>query len=336
MVAVTFLLAFITWFFVELPFRRKIVLPQASLFKAALACSLSCIAVGIAGQKTYGFINRSAGAEVYLSWADKTRINYGLHADCDSQSSDPGLCQTSTSPEILVWGDSYAMHLVPGILSANPAASLVQMTASSCAPFLSIAVIQSGYAPQSCLDFNRQVTSRIAQFPSLEFAVLSSPFSRYFSGNSSVLMAEGQTVTANEELVDREFRKTLEFLIEQGITPVIFSPTPGNDGANIGRCLGRADYFSRSLSDCNFPLENNSEELQRVFAWLKRLSEEFPVVFLDELLCPDGICQAHSDGTYYYRDSGHLAIAGSGALGKQADFYTLIAGGEKAAIAQSR
>ncbi|MCB1669760.1 MAG: acyltransferase family protein [Gammaproteobacteria bacterium] len=332
---VTFLLASLTWLLVELPFRKGRVLTGVPLFQAALACSLALIAVGIAGQKSYGFINRAAGAEVYLAWADKTRINFGLHEICDGRDLDASQCRTSASPELLIWGDSYAMHLVRGILTANPAAAMVQMTRSACAPFLNVASLQSGSAAAECLEFNRQVAMRIDSLPSLKYAVLSSPFSSFFGASPRLVNNDGVSVRATGQLVDTEFRKTLGFLLERGIVPVIFSPPPANGGTNIGRCLGRAEYFARQLSHCNFALDRGSEEQKQVFAWLRELNEEFQVVFLDQLLCPEGLCRAHDGETFFYRDSGHLSVDGSGTLGHQADFYNLIAGTGNPAIAQS-
>jgi len=45
-------------------------------------------------------------------------------------------------PEILIWGDSFAMHLVPGFLgAANNEPRIVQATRSECGPLLGYAAI---------------------------------------------------------------------------------------------------------------------------------------------------------------------------------------------------
>jgi len=325
LIAATFVLAGFSWYFVERPFRQDVRIPRDTLYKSALACVLAFIAVGIAGDRTYGFLHRSADPDSFLSDA-RTRINFGLDAECDGNMTSQSRCWTSEEPEILVWGDSYAMHLVQGILASKPDAGIVQMTRSSCAPVFDLAVEQGGESIQSCLEFTDQVKNRIDTMPSLRYAVLSSPFNVFFRDDSVVRRRDGTLQPASLDLIDAGFRESLDYLESRGITPVVFSPTPRNGDINTGQCLKRAEYFGRSLDACNFPLENGADDQQQVFSWLRDLAADYPVVFLDEMICPQGVCRAHREQQFIYRDHGHLSITGSKYLGAQSDFYALITG----------
>ena len=138
----TLVLAYLSWRFIESPFRNKQRFDRKAIFSYALASSLAFIGIGIAGSAGEGFPARvSASGATYAELDLKRRlhVNFGLSGACDGQVRKDDACRTHAAPEILVWGDSYAMHLVRGILASNPNARVAQMTKSSLRP-----VSQSG------------------------------------------------------------------------------------------------------------------------------------------------------------------------------------------------
>jgi peptidoglycan/LPS O-acetylase OafA/YrhL len=60
-------------------------------------------------------------------YASIRRINYGFGATCEftTDFSPIPQCRNSESPELLVWGDSYAMHLVPGLAADSSSPKIV-------------------------------------------------------------------------------------------------------------------------------------------------------------------------------------------------------------------
>jgi len=324
LILATFIIAYLSWRFVEKPFKSGACFGREVVFKSALACSLAFVAVGIAGQKTYGFVDRSKSEISYSALRQKNRNNFGLDLACEGFSVHIINCQTSEEPEILIWGDSYAMHLVPGILASNPRAKIIQLTKSVCGPFFNIAPVIRNHTAEGCLAFNDQVQDWVSRDTGVKYAVLSSPFTFYVEDGKSIVLDSGVVTSSSLEIMDREFRNTLIYLENLGITPVVFSPPPSNGYADIGNCLRRAEYFGNDLNRCNFALSRNSNSLKKVFAWLRSLSNEYNVIFLDELICPEQICLAHDDFTFIYRDHGHLSTSGSSHYGKKFDFYSLI------------
>src|SRR3546814_6653582 len=75
----------------------------------------------------------------------RIRPNLGLSVTCDGDGTFSPACRTSENPEIVVWGDSYAMHLVQGILASNPSAQVVQLTKSACGPIFGLTPISNKY-----------------------------------------------------------------------------------------------------------------------------------------------------------------------------------------------
>ena len=320
-------LAFLSWKYIETPFRNRNRINRRQLFRHTKAFSLALICIGITGSLTKGFPERVTPAGVTLGSLDKRiKNNHGLGKDCSGQFTLSPKCRTDEAPEILVWGDSYAMHLVDGIMQSNPKAKIVQQTVSGCGPILSAAPLSSPSRMQwasECMDFNNQVADWIKANESLQYAVLASPFGQYF-GNTQLLLADGNITAGTPELLRKNLISTLEFLIRKGIKPVIFAPTPSN-GENIGQCLVRSILFSRDpAAICNFNLDELSPSTERVFKFLDELPPRYKVIRIDKAMCPDGICRGTMDGKFIFADAGHLSREGSAHIGKIMDFYTLI------------
>jgi len=176
-------LAYFSWRFVEAPFRRKsgMWLPaRRQVFAASLLASLAlCIAGGIVVSRD-GAVLRT-DAEDMRGLDDRIAINPGLDADCTANFTLSAKCRTSDAPEILLWGDSFAMHLAQGLLASDPDMKLQQHTKSQCAPILDIALNlpTAGYGEQwarGCMEFNDQVLEWLETNDRFTHVVLSSPF----------------------------------------------------------------------------------------------------------------------------------------------------------------
>src|SRR3546814_4338395 len=53
-------------------------------------------------------------------------------------------CSNARHPATMVWGDSFAMHLVPGLAATMPG-GILQATKSACGPLLGLAQIHQEY-----------------------------------------------------------------------------------------------------------------------------------------------------------------------------------------------
>jgi len=320
----SFPLAYVSWRFVEQPFRRKDGISKYRVFLYSMIGSIAFIVIGVVGTMQDGFTGRSTASKISFGDIEaKIAISRGLGQDCQKRSPSSA-CRTSNRPEILVWGDSYAMQLVAGILASEPDAKIIQMTKNTCGPFFDMAHDERGYPAKSCLEFNGQVRKWLRANKTIKYAVLSSPFHQYISGENKLVLRNGEVRHPTIDLIDFEFKKTLSELESMGISPIVFSPPPSN-GTDIGRCLVRAMYFGKALNLCNYRVDEMSRVRRETFAWLERVREGFPVVFLNEFLCDEKVCRTHFGSTFLYRDAGHLSTEGSAALGKALDFYDLIA-----------
>jgi len=330
LVVLSFPLAYLSWGFVERPFRENKNLSRNGIFVFAAVGSLLFVIVGITGHITNGFDGRPTRTQMTQKSIERRGdINYGLSETCDVSFTLSPNCRTSDEPEILVWGDSYAMHLVQGIIASNRNAKIIQMTKSVCGPFFDLApVIEPEYPvnwAKDCLEFTREVRSWLIANNTVKYVVVSSTFSQYISNEGKLLFRSSDLIDANINIAAIEFEKTLEELELMGITPVIFSPPPKN-GVNLGRCLTKAEWMGLDLEKCNFRVDEISQNTKDVYRFLERFEGDYRIVRLDRLICDDVLCETHLGSSFIYRDEGHLSNSGSASLGKQYEFYNMIIG----------
>lgn len=325
-VVITFPIAYLSWRYVEYPFRKKGKYTRKRIFQISAAGTVFFIAFGLLGYAMNGFEGRSKDPKVtFASIEEMLRDNSGLSGQCDGEFTMSSACRTSNEPEILIWGDSFAMHLVQGILESNPDAKLIQMTKSACGPFFDVAPVSRDFPAEQCLEFTGSVREWLLSNRSVKYVVISSPFVEYLTDGAILQDRLGHRFAADFDTVTEMLEKTLDELERMEVVPIIFSPTPGN-GFNLGRCLIRAEFFGFDWQNCNFGPDDMSEIRKKVYKLLEKAGKNRKIIRLDELLCDETTCHTYLDSTILYRDGGHLSVAGSAELGKRYNFYKLIVG----------
>ena len=178
-------------------------------FVASIVVILAVVMVGNVIRKSNGYPNRLPASVLQLA---SYKFSYGDYrmGQCflrpEQAFNSFGDCVdgsvSSSSKTILLWGDSHAAHLYPGIVKNFPENErLAQFTASGCPPFLDVTIEER----RNCKDINKFVVNWIKNNHPDE-VILSARWSAYDW---------------------RALRKTLEFLNGEGIKNiVIFGPAP--------------------------------------------------------------------------------------------------------------
>lgn len=327
LIVFSYLLAYLSWRYVETPFTHKINVVSNRVLKLGGLTSIIFIGVGVTGIVTNGFENRRVkSGQTLSSIEERLTPNYGLDISCEYIFTLSPNCRTSEMPEILIWGDSFAMHLVPGVMSSNTHAEIIQMTKSLCAPFFDTAVIEEHHSSvqwaEGCLTFNEEVKIWLEANETVKYVVLSSPFDKYLNDENSLLLRSGDIIQPTIDIVYSEFENTLLDLQKMGIKPIIFAPPPTNSNHHA-RCIVLALRIGSSLENCNFSISGERGD-DDVDIFLEKVSAKFPVVFFEDLICTRDSCQTFPDSIFTYRDTGHLSREGSAMLGEKYDFYSLI------------
>lgn len=320
-------LGYASWRLVETPFRDKRAFTRRQVFALAVVGSVGLVAAGLAGQASHGLDMRTTDEGIPLrDIAFRVRTNVGLDRACDGALRVSPKCRTGDRPEVLVWGDSYAMQLVQGLLASKPGVQLIQMTKTACGPFFDAAPVFSRTYnvrwAEECHAFNDAVREWLRANRTVKYAVLSSPFFQYMEDGQ--LLIDGRLYDASAELAAEQLNRTLNELKAMGITPVVVSPTPQN-GNDIGQCLAKAEFFGEDEGVCNFGRQEMTARSRAVYGFLTTLATTNEVIFLSDGICDGETCQASIDGTFIYRDKGHLSYEGSAFLGRRMGFYRRLA-----------
>lgn len=178
LVGLTLVLAYLSWRWVELPFRNRKRFTRAQVFSGSVAGSVAFLAVGLAGQATNGFEGRlSADRRAFLDTFEVSLpewryvMSEGLmtkfRAQCDFYDLDSyragfptDVPRPAIAPEcyqrngakhsVLVWGDSHAQNLVYGLIRTLPKDwQVLQVTSSSCTARLNARFSRDRYCENS-------------------------------------------------------------------------------------------------------------------------------------------------------------------------------------------
>ncbi|MCX2865013.1 acyltransferase family protein [Paucibacter sp. PLA-PC-4] len=264
------------------------------------------------------------------------KINFGLDAACDQSTpyTVKPECSSAPNPKILVWGDSYAMHLLPGLLALPELGGVAQATKTSCGPVLGIGpqrLINSRPGPVydrnwalQCLEFNQAVIEAVRTSESIKTVVLSSPLLQYVDGARWTHLVRGETgiaaVSPTPTLAAKALLATVAELRAAGKEVVLVAPPPSAD-FNIGACLERRLSGRIALGGyegCEVPLAIYRDKRAAVIELLDAVElAGLEVIRIDRFLCGEQSCKTQIDGTIIYRDSGHLSHEGSRLLARQ-------------------
>lgn len=327
----SFPISYLSWRFIEQPFRKGSVarsLNQNAIYVAGGAATVLMLAIGLSFYLTNGIPNRTTPsglsyAELRIS--ERIAVNTGLDVACRRGFTLDDRCATDGAPSVLVWGDSYAMHIVAAVRAALPVGlALRQMALPSCGPIPSVTMVSTAAETEACARFNDEVLSWLASDPGIETVILSSPFAWLATASLTLRHDDGTEAPGSLETAIEALSDTIAALQALGLRVIVISPPP-NPGWNIGRCLVNQSIKGASLSQCDFAHNALSGPTGLAYEILAGIEAMAPVIWLDRSICPDDICRASIDDVYLYRDTGHLSNTGSGWLGENPVFRAALA-----------
>ncbi len=260
------------------------------------------------------------------NFAEVRRPNKGFDAACEATGAFEGLaiCRNSDNPEMMVWGDSFAMHLIPGLLtSETQAPKIVQATRSVCGPLLGLATISSSYDANwaaRCIDFNDSVLAYLAATPSVHTVVLSSPCGQFLGNEHFLLKRQEQNgelhqVSAGLSEAVPGLKRTVDAVRALGKRVVVVAPPP-HAGFDAGRCIERLQTGLPVMGahpQCSINMASFEREQKEVLQFLAQLPQQADIAIIDfqAYLCDGHQCKTRLGDTFIYRDDGHFSHQGS-------------------------
>lgn len=191
---------------------------------------------------------------------------------------------TGNGDSLLLWGDSFAAHYVPGLISNQAALpfNIIQYTSAGCPPDLDY----FSYAIPQCQPFNKNAIDLIDNI------------------RPKIVMLSARW----DLLLSRKFhglQETVDRVASTGAKVVVIGPSPewGVDVQSLAYWLRNDEQASSFWQIANFdPTINDLLAMNS-----KRASIIDPI----GALCQKNICPYKKNGQFLYSDYGHFSVVGS-------------------------
>lgn len=172
------LLSFLSWRYVELPFRNRELISRRSVFLSAGLATVAFVAFGLAGQLSRGFPDRLPAHERAIAlFEDYPEERFNRSGRCflkPNQTAEDFANHCSETGASLIWGDSYAAALYSGLAEFG---RVSQFTSSGCPP-----IVGQDFADRpGCRSINQSILTRVAALAPATI-ILHANWSRYEPG----------------------------------------------------------------------------------------------------------------------------------------------------------
>lgn len=336
-IVLSLLVSYAQYTWVENPIRKSPISPSLGRVSLILCGSFVLVLMPLA------FLHFSPSHQDY---AKIRRGNTGLSPSCAfDQRFQPGAtCQSGPDPSVLVWGDSYAMHLIPGIKMELKNDHLLQATKYVCGPVLGLAPIahypgatQNRLWAEGCMRFNDSVIDFLRQNSAIKTVVLSSVFKQYMTPEDFHDLVRVKLGLIEEEgAVERAVLAmgyTIESVRTLGKKVILVAPPPAMDW-DAGRCAERIMRGMLVLgndADCVTKNADYQKKRANVLAFLDQVRRRFDVevISFDTALRAGEGYMPVADDKILFISNGHLSYDGSEYLARKIELADRILKGAK-------
>lgn len=331
-------LAYLTWRYVETPFRTKGLLPRAFVFKAAAVATALFATVGLIISWKKGLPQRLPPRVVELAaaWRDINPRRVECASGEERYMAPRDGCVLGEPRRIVgaLLGDSHADALAYALSRhlAEKGIGLRQAWFSSCPPIPGL-YRTTGLASQRCAEFNDEALNMVLSDASLENVVLAARFTLYLEGTffdngegglergpsaaMDVSTARAGSEGERKQRVARRYTEGIKALLDGGKRVVLVYPIP-EVGWNVPALLAKiAAYEPDRSSPVSTSYELFKRRNQLTIAAFDALGFDDPElrrIYPHEELCDrslPGRCVVVRGADVLYVDDDHLSNKGA-------------------------
>lgn len=337
LLAFSFVMATLSWKFIETPFRSKSFLKRYQIFITAASVMAVVLFFGVAINLKEGFPERFAsppeGMIEYSEWKQEREVWKVLESCGKFNPGEPStsdwcsLGDATKTPTFLVWGDSHARAISPGIhvsaLDSGVGGYLA--VRGACPPLLGVTSAPAS-AKSLCVKYNDMVIDYIAGNPEIETVLLigrwdmSADGRRYKTeeGETEILLdvrgkIEQGDINTNAVLFETGLQRTVDQLIDLGRNVVIVIDVP-EIGYHVSSAHSIALRTGRDVNEIIAPTLNEYETRSQVaLSVIREMQKSGQVQTLDPatILCGQQKCIVVFDNKPLYKDYNHLSVFGA-------------------------
>ena len=331
LVAVSFVLACLTYCLVERPLRFGRYL-QAKTY-ALVVLMIVTGGLGLVTLLQQGFASRMVNQQAKAQLADLTfnlPDSQGWYCG-DNRFDSPRCHATGPDPSVVVIGDSHALMIYSALRERFRAKGQViglYGASDGCPPLLNVVIQDQGGDVRNCLKKGSRAIQRIAADERVREVILTSRGPMYTTGRGFgdveseqfgpwVLHVDGEEkgVRSNQAVFAEGLEKTLDTLLAAGKTVTFLHDVP-ELGFDIRRCYSfRPLSFDRAFNGpCAVSRKDFEARTDSYRKMVNRILAQRPaikVIDLAEALCDDTWCFGAKNGALFYIDDDHLSHRGA-------------------------
>ena len=315
------LLAYVSWRWIEKPFRDHKVTSRKTIFTFSVVGLLSFGVIGIMLDHNEGFSSRADYPPEFADSLVRPAKEGCFDPVLYDQISDSGCLLGTEKDQIdfVLFGDSHSLSLktIVDELANASGVSVFYIGASGCVPFLNIYPEGSGQLKNYCFDLNKRV-SEFAKDNEIRGIILSAKWSYYthgyYDGSRVQMISEFEegpySLQGSRQSFKNGLSHTINFYSNIGIPIFIISQPPHQKYhprlVYFNKYRGRADIVEMSVNRKEF---EGLEAFART-AFIQK-SREINYVYSLDILCNNTTCPIGDDRGSYYYDENHLSEVGA-------------------------
>ena len=315
------LLAFLSWQFIEKPFRYRLRGSFARTFGLLYAMPLVAILV------LFFFIDLGRGLPE--RFGNKQTIVEAIESKPGDYDSRCGPNSVPDCKNLLLVGDSHAEHFGPFLSVFTGSTDRLFITSKTngfCLPLIGLVPIKVGdggltkEVNEACVQRNARVFADLSEY---RYVVLAGYWSFPQIKPGQVFYGESMqgllSLEVSMDVLEKAFFATVETIIDQGSVPVIIMDNPTIPLATL-KCSYKRVLYQQLDKPCSVSRSDVDEQKRLVKLIFAALAEKFPQVrVIDPLdqLCDQLECATLLGEMPLYRDQNHLNAVGSQLLGER-------------------
>lgn len=330
LILLAFVLAYLSWTFIEKPFRNK---QQTSRFFLIMICSaFLIIAAGCAGLASDGFPGRfNIPPEVLRSLQSKSPI---IESNCenvgDGQDFHGAFCKIgypSKEVKVAIFGDSHLDSLLSAfdVAGINRGVAIVSSELGGCPPLLELDVLGSLSGWGACRRKNDSRFSYVKNH-NIEKVFLVARWTTYTDGEYNGLgirhlamnSDDSRSIHSSRAVFEVALKRTIEAYRDIGVKVVVVGQVPQQraDAYNFYYKLYSRRFIvnAEDMKDkVSVPLDihNNIQKYTRdIFSDYKNKGE-IELMILDNAFCNYKKCLIGDKNGSFYADDNHLSNYGA-------------------------
>lgn len=311
----TFILSFLSWKFIEQPFRKKNEPAQRKkLFFGTAIITLCILALCLLINISHGFPARLADDKFITEMQNDTiwrciwKYDF-LTRQVSSKDTLPVIGSTHAEPDFLLWGDSHAGMLVPGF----EAACMEKNKSGYIAVTIGDPPVFPGHRATNnpaLAVINSSIVRFVAMHSSVRKIFLFARWNVY--RQTSIIENAGKDTSGNKAPFDKELASLIDSLTLLNREVVIIAPIPDLD-TKPRNYFYQSKFQDKGLNSLTPTREQFIAKNKNTNIFLHRLTKSplVTIVYPDSLFFKEGKIRLRDEDHFLFIDTHHLSTWGS-------------------------